>query len=1030
MASTVTAIYDDYARIYKKYKEVYGEQTAVFYQVGSFFELYDVLTNTSGITRCNVKDIVDILGIQLSTKSGEIHDLLFAGFPDYTLHRWAAKLTQLGWTVVVVEQKKDQNGKVEVREVTRVLSPGTHSESLHSVDAPYIASIWLEETTQTTTPAYGLSILDLSTGFSTSYEGSTRGKNAVWSADEAVHFFQIYTPREVIFHWRGDSFSQPNEPTIRRVFGLTQSTRSVHCRHALPEQQGFLEKSLQREEFLRKHFQPQTLLPIREYLHIQTSPRVERSICGLLQFIEDHFTITRGLQEHIPWSNTNALHCGNNALAQLNFLTEQNSDSILGIFQKCITPMGKRAVKRRLLSPLTQRASIEVRLQRTEWFHKNKDIHENVERSLRFMFDLPRIHQKFMSFRIQSGDILALYQTYKESTILYEFLQNQGTTLYEDITPQKASFIKLMDTWSALFSKEKAEQNEGSENTTFIQNGLYPELDECENKISSLYVRVQEWMDGICKIMNLSTDSLRIEEKEKSLFCVKGTKQVIQHCEKYFKAHAIDSAYTGIEFKVTKSVGHSIEAPFLEQAGHKLIGLRAQLASILATVIPKVCISFYEATGSLWQPIEEWIEELDMNLCFAKVAHERNYCKPTLTDNFDGSSLKIKHLRHPLIENLQNRSKYVTHNVNLGSASAERGTAAVEEGSIGWLLYGMNASGKSSLMKAIGIAVLLAQCGSYVPATEMSLAPFERLLTRILNVDNLWAGLSSFAVEISELRDIFMRADARTLVLGDELCSGTESVSATALVAAGIQFLAKKSSRFVFATHYHDLFKIPEIATLKGLAVWHLRVRHDPVADILIYDRTLSPGPGSTLYGIEVAKALNIPDEILEDAIRFRKTLQGASTTTTNTSSSWNSNISVRECELCGSQIKKDLEVHHIRPRMEASSETRSFSDGLARDSVRNLIVVCERCHDAHHNGTKPISPLTDTSVGPRRIMNLDNTEEIKPQKKVKLSAEELETVQKTISEFSHLTAKMLQFKLKSEFNISVTDTFIRKYKQ
>ena len=1014
--TTVTATYDDYARIYKKYKELYGEQTAVFYQVGSFFELYDVLNNISGATRCNVKDVIDILGIQLSTKSGETHDLLFAGFPDYTLHRWAAKLTQLGWTVVVVEQKKDQNGKVEVREVTRVLSPGTHSESIQSVDAPYIASIWLEETIAT--PVYGISVLDLTTGFSTSYEGTTRGKNSVWSADEAVHFFQIYSPREVIFNWRGDPFSQPNEPTIRRVFGLTQSTRSIHCRHALPEQQGFLEKPLQREEFLRKHFQPQTLLPVKEYLHIQASPRVERSLCVLLQFIEDHFTITRGLQAHVPWSNTNALHCGNNALAQLNFLTEQSADSILGIFQKCITPMGKRAVKKRLLSPLTQRVPIEIRLQRTEWFYKNKEIHETVERSLRFMFDLPRIHQKFMNFRIQSGDVLALYQTYKESTNLYEFLQNQDNKLYEDITPPRASFTKLLDTWLLLFSKDKAEQ--ATDNNTFIQNGLYPELDECENKISGLYAKVQTWMENICKIMNLSADSLRIEEKEKSLFCVKGTKQVIQHCEKYFKAHTIDPEYTGIEFKITKSVGHSIEAPFLEQAGHKLIGLRAQLASILAKVLPKVCISFYEATGSLWQSIEEWIEELDMNLCFAKVAHERNYCKPTLTDNQGGSSLSIKHLRHPLIEGLQNRSKYVTHDVNLGSE---------EEGSIGWLLYGMNASGKSSLMKAIGIAVLLAQCGSYVPATEMTLAPFERLLTRILNVDNLWAGLSSFAVEISELRDIFMRADARTLVLGDELCSGTESVSATALVAAGIQFLAKKSSRFVFATHYHDLFKIPEIATLKGLAVWHLRVRHDQAADILIYDRTLSPGPGSTLYGIEVARALNIPGEILEDAIRFRKTLQGASTTTTNTSA-WNSNITVRECEMCGSQIRKDLEVHHIRPRVEASIETRSFSDGLARDSVRNLIVVCEGCHDAHHNGTNPISPLSDTSVGPRRIMQLNNTEEIKPQKKTKLSAEELEIVQNTIHEYAHLTSKMLQFKLKSEFDITVTDAFIRKYKQ
>jgi hypothetical protein len=128
---------------------------------------------------------------------------------------------------------------------------------------------------------------------------------------------------------------------------------------------------------------------------------------------------------------------------------------------------------------------------------------------------------------------------------------------------------------------------------------------------------------------------------------------------------------------------------------------------------------------------------------------------------------------------------------------------------------------------------------------------------------------------------------------------------------------------------------------------------------------------------------------------------------------------------MCGCQIKKELEVHHIRPRAEASSETRSFSNGLARDSVRNLIVVCEGCHDAHHNGTKPISPLSDTSIGPRRL--LENV--IVNPKKAQLSPEELEIVQSTISGFSHLTAKMLQFKLKSEFNIIVTDSFIRKIK-
>jgi DNA mismatch repair protein MutS len=108
------------------------------------------------------------------------------------------------------------------------------------------------------------------------------------------------------------------------------------------------------------------------------------------------------------------------------------------------------------------------------------------------------------------------------------------------------------------------------------------------------------------------------------------------------------------------------------------------------------------------------------------------------------------------------------------------------------LLYGINASGKSSLMKAIGIAVVLAQAGLFVPATYMVLKPFKTLATRILNHDNIAQGMSSFTVEMSELREVLRIADDKTLVLGDEVCSGTESISGTSIVAASLEHLLAK----------------------------------------------------------------------------------------------------------------------------------------------------------------------------------------------------------------------------------------------
>jgi DNA mismatch repair protein MutS len=182
---------------------------------------------------------------------------------------------------------------------------------------------------------------------------------------------------------------------------------------------------------------------------------------------------------------------------------------------------------------------------------------------------------------------------------------------------------------------------------------------------------------------------------------------------------------------------------------------------------------------------------MDVGLTLAKVAVELGYVKPTLIEGDEGS-LQIKGLRHPLLELQDRKVQYVQHDISLGCSN---------DGNQGWLLYGLNASGKSSLMRATGLAVLLAQAGSFVPAQSMTLCPFSSLHTRIINTDNLWMGLSSFAVEMSEMRDIFQSAGPKSLVLGDELCSGTETTSATALVAAGLNGLLKRGARFLFASH-------------------------------------------------------------------------------------------------------------------------------------------------------------------------------------------------------------------------------------
>jgi DNA mismatch repair protein MutS len=249
-------------------------------------------------------------------------------------------------------------------------------------------------------------------------------------------------------------------------------------------------------------------------------------------------------------------------------------------------------------------------------------------------------------------------------------------------------------------------------------------------------------------------------------------------------------------------------------------------------------------------------------------------------------------------------------------------------------------------MKSLGIAVLLAQSGFPVPATMLRLCPFTSIFTRILSNDNLCAGMSSFVVEMTEFREILRFADNRSLVLGDELCAGTESMSATALVAAGIESLVSRGTKFVFATHLHEL------ATLIPDSVRTMHMKVESTGGRLIYDRALLPGPGPALYGLEVCRALDMPAEFLDRASLIRKQMMGW---VAPHKSVYSSKVVVAKCEICNGTV--GLETHHIIAQ----------ADG-GRDDAGNLVSLCSACHDAHHGGRILISGWTDVGMGNREF--------------------------------------------------------------
>ena len=925
-------MYDLYIREYKHQAATYGPNTAIFMLVGSFYELYDIPTE-AGEYQTSMDRAVEILGIanveRADGPQGKVGR--FGGFGAAQLHKYASMLTAANWTVVVMDQEKDTGGKVTKRFVSRILSAGTHVENSRTENF-YLAGLWFNAgawTNERSPPEFGVTAVDLTTGSVKMFEGKATGRRGEWSSDTLLHFFQVHQPKELVIWWKGDAIDMPDEQTFRRI--LCVPGAQMHCRVS---QRDALEKAVVREDLLRRSFKPKSLLPLRNALGLVDREKSERALGSLLLFVEDHFPAAmQHLHLPIPWNPTDSVYLGNHALTQLNMITAKEDDSVLAIFMKTTTAMGRRAMRQRLLYPIADPVKLSKRYEEVEWCINDTSFMSHLKQ----IRDLERLHRKITMASVGAVDIVDLDQSYRSAMWIAEALDKGPLKIP---TGCASLFQAYLADFNAAFDMEKART--ASEDQFCMTVAASPRVTAIEANISATHTELEARFKQLEDWLGV-TGGLRKEHKEATVI-INGGKGVMKAAAERLKG-VIPSSFLGTVLHAKKA-SSSLEVPILNSLYSNILNLREHLWTTVKEELATVCDGLSGKHVDAWDALETWIAQVDVSATLARVAMERGYCRPELVES-DSASLQITGLRHPLIESQNSRIEYVKHDVTLGADEN------------GWLIYGMNASGKSSLMKATGIATLLAQCGSYVPASTMRLSPFRSLFTRILSTDNLWAGLSSFAVEMTELGEALHRADPWSLVLGDEVCSGTESMSAMALVGASLKWLKAKGSRFMFATHLHGL------PIADGIRVWHLRVRHDVVNDRLIYDRTLHPGPGSSVYGIEVAKAMGLPMEVLEGAHELRRELMGERTEATADVSQWNTAVQRRACEVCGAAIVRDLEVHHIQQRKDAVDGR--LADGTSMNVSRNLVVVCQTCHDKHHAGQIQIGPVKQTSDGPVR---------------------------------------------------------------
>ena len=336
---------------------------------------------------------------------------------------------------------------------------------------------------------------------------------------------------------------------------------------------------------------------------------------------------------------------------------------------------------------------------------------------------------------------------------------------------------------------------------------------------------------------------------------------------------------------------------------------------------------------------------LDSIITNAYNATNYNYTKPTLDEDHDCSYFSAEQLRHPIIENIQKNKTYIANDVSLGKDKK------------GILLYGTNSVGKSSLIRSIGISIVMAQAGMFVPASSLIYKPYTSIYTRIIGNDNLFKGLSTFGVEMTELNNILRNCDENSLILGDELCSGTESSSAMAIFVGGLQHFNQSKSSHIFATHFHEILKMEEVKNLSNLVVNHMAVKYDREKDVLVYFRKLRDGPGNNTYGLEVCESLHLPRDFMEKCYNIRGSLE-QNDVLSKRQSHYSSYKIKGNCEICD---KPAEEIHHLVPQHFMVNDHYLH---IPKNHPGNLLSVCKKCHNKFTKNDKKHIKI-DTTKGP-----------------------------------------------------------------
>ena len=799
-----------YLETKKQYKDC-----VLFYRLGDFYEMF--FEDAEIVSR--------ELELTLTGKDcGQEKRAPMSGIPYHAADSYIAKLIEKGYKVAICEQVEDpkQAKGIVKREVIRVVTPGTVIESnlLEEKKNNYIMAIYKSGL------YFGISVCDISTGEFLATQ-IVEHNNFARLLDEISR----YSPAEIIVS--DMMFNSKTEiEKIKERFETYISKES--------------EESFDGEYELLSGMYNIIDDKNEKIKNLSDKKLAIYAINALLKYLED---TQKTSLDHINtikiYNTTRYMALDINARRNLE-ITEKMRDkskkgTLLWVLDKTSTSMGGRLLRRWLNDPLIDRKEINDRLDAVEELKDSIILRGDVVEALKKVYDIERLAGKISYGNANGRDIISLKNSVKQLPEIKKVLSTTGAGLLKEIYE---NIDTLNDIYEIIEKSIVDEPPIGVKDGGIIKIGYDPEID----KLKLATTEGKKWI-------------LELEAKEREQTGIKGLKVGFNKVFGYFIEVTKSNLSMVPDRYVRKQTLTNCERYITEE----LKNLENQILGAEERVVTLEYNAFCEIRSSIEKQIQRiqktatLVSTLDVLVSFATVAEDMNYVKPEV-DN--GGVIDIKEGRHPVIEKMISNSNFVPNDTYLD-----------EEGNRLAIITGPNMAGKSTYMRQVALITLMAQVGSFVPASYAKIGVVDKIFTRVGASDDLSMGQSTFMVEMMEVATILKEATKNSLVILDEIGRGTSTYDGLSIAWAVAEFIADKEkcgAKTLFATHYHELTELEN--KVEGVKNYSIAVKEK--GEDIIFLRKIVDGGTDESYGVHVARLAGVPQVVTKKANEILQSLE------------------------------------------------------------------------------------------------------------------------------------------------------------